>query len=49
MLLIIRVATDLENGENREKSGKLKLIMENREKLGENVKVRNFKICSQFP
>ena len=37
----IRVATDLENRENREnweKSGKLKLVMENQEKSGENIK-----------
>ena len=41
-----RVATDLEN---REKLGKLKLIMENQEKSGKCKKNWNFEICLQFP
>jgi len=50
ILYYVRVATDLEKQENQEKSGKLILVMENREKSGENVKkVWNFEICSQFP
>jgi len=38
ILYYVRVATDLEKQENQEKSGKLILVMENREKSGENVK-----------